>query len=431
MENLGQYVVYLVMVFVACGAIAAVRDDTAGMGREFVSGLHAIGLLFVPVAAVLAAEPMLVCFVKQAIAPLFVALGADAAMAATTLVSVDMGGYQMAHALTQSREHWIIASFNGFLTGPHIVFTIPVALAMLPKRDHRYLALGMMAGFATIPVSLLAGLGAVAAADPLIRSTISTSGAPDYRLSLGMGQVLRDLFPLTLLLAGIVAGLRWAPNVMVRGFIAAGRCGDALIKLVLAACIIEYFSGFFSKVFGQWTFLPLIGDAQQPMRGLEVCGYIGIMLAGAFPMVYAIRTYLGPWLATAGRVIGFSPLGTSGLIATTANPLALFHLVPAMDARNKVLTISYAVSGSWILGDSLAFIANFQPTLIVPLMGGKIVGAIAAVYLARWLCVPRAERFEAEDRLKEQAAIDADAHASASTKPPDDPVIRQSDLASI
>lgn len=413
MIGLGQYVIGVVMLFAIWGAVAAVRDDSTGIGWEFMEGIRTIGVLFLPVGAVLAAAPMLSAAINHAIVPLFSFMGADRAMAATTLVSVDMGGYQMADALASSRENWIIASFNGFLLGPHVVFTIPVALAMLPKKDHRYLALGMMAGLITIPIALFVGLGVVALTQPLIRPTVATDTAATFRLAMTFGQILRDLFPLTIIVALIVAALRFMPDIMVRGFMGFGRLADAAIKLVFGACIVQYFTGIFGYLFGKWPFDPLLADAANSIRGLEIAGYIGIMLAGAFPMVYALRRYCGGAIERIGKLTGFSDVGSAGLIATTANPLTLFRLIPEMDARNKVMTISYAVCGSWVLGDSLAFIANFQPSLIVPLMFGKLVGAICGILVARWLSVPRALRFEQEDKAAaaaEPAASDTKLH---------------------
>ena len=68
-------------------------------------------------------------------------------MAATTFIAIDMGGYQLADALAQTRESWIMAMMTGYMAGATIVFTIPVALKMLEKRDRKYLALGVMSGF--------------------------------------------------------------------------------------------------------------------------------------------------------------------------------------------------------------------------------------------------------------------------------------------
>lgn len=74
---------------------------------------------------------------------------------------------------------------------------------------------------------------------------------------------------------------------MIRGFLIFGRVLYAAITLILilVLSIVEYFIGFFSKTFGSWGFDPIIADEKDQFRALEVAGYIGIMLAGAFPMV--------------------------------------------------------------------------------------------------------------------------------------------------
>ncbi|MNG20962.1 Ethanolamine utilization protein, EutH [compost metagenome] len=71
-----------------------------------------------------------------------------------------------------------------------------------------------------------------------------------------------------------------------------------------------------------------------------------------------------------------------------------------------MLTIAFAVCAAWMLGDSLAFIANFQPTLIVPLLVGKLIGALAGLGIAHWLSVPAALEYE---RHESSALYDEDA----------------------
>jgi ethanolamine transporter len=54
---------------------------------------------------------------------------------------------------------------------------------------------------------------------------------------------------------------------------------------------VEYFTtifygrGVFAFLFGGWRLAPIIADEKDQLRALEVAGYIGTMLAGAFPMV--------------------------------------------------------------------------------------------------------------------------------------------------
>ncbi|GLO55092.1 ethanolamine utilization protein EutH [Pseudomonas putida] len=400
MQDLGNYVIYVIMFFVGVGALAAIRDDRQGMGAEFIAGIHTIGQLFVPIAGVMASVPFLTVLIEKTAGPIFGVLGADPAMAATSLLSVDMGGYQLTHALASSNESWIMASINGFLLGPHVVFTIPVALALLPKTEHKYLALGMMAGIISIPVGLLAVVFLINAMGMPIRPEISTTATADYWLQFDLMTVATNIAPLVIVVVLLAAGLRFVPNLMIKGFMLFGRCADAAMKIVLALSIIQHATGAFTVILGHWGFDPIIADAKDQFRALEICGYIAFMLAGAFPMVYCIQKYFSKPLGVLGSKIGLSATGSAGIVATTANPLALFRLIPDMNPRDKVMTIAYTCCGAWVLGDAIAFIANFQPTLIVPLMLGKIFGAVIGLGLAAWLSVPRAVELARDEESK-------------------------------
>src|SRR5690606_39615543 len=85
-----------------------------------------------------------------------------------------------------------------------------------------------------------------------------------------------------------------------------------------------------SIVLGGWGFDPIIADAEDQTRALETAGYIGIMLAGAFPMVYLLRKYFGGPLEALGSKVGLSAVGSAGMLATIANILAMFRLVRFM-----------------------------------------------------------------------------------------------------
>lgn len=88
----------------------------------------------------------------------------------------------------------------------------------------------------------------------------------------------------------------------------------------------------------------------------------------------------------------------SGFLAATANVLALFRIIRIMPPKDKVLTIAYCVCAAFLIGDHLAFTANFQPSMIAALMGGKFFGGVLAVFFALWLVMPEAKRLEAADR---------------------------------
>ncbi|KMS90145.1 ethanolamine utilization protein EutH [Prauserella rugosa] len=404
MESFGNLIIYIMMAFVLIGAIASIRDDENGLGKEFKEGLHSIGAIFIPVAGIMAAIPYLSALVESAAGPLFDAIGADPAIAATSLIAVDMGGYQLAHETAATTGGWIMAAVVGYMAGATIIFTVPVGMAMVDRRDHRYMALGIMSGVLAIPIGVLITTTLLVATSTTVRGEVSGTSASDTALSgLDTGAILLNLLPLTVFVLALAAALWFVPNVMIRLFIWFGRILDALLKLVLAVSIIEHFTGVFSTVFGSWGFDPIIADTEDQYRALEVAGNIGIMLAGAFPMVYMLRKGLARPLGALGRRVGMSAEGTAGLLAAVANVLALFRLVRHMPPKDKVLCIAFAVCAAFLVGDHLAFTANFQPNLIGPLLVGKLVGGLLAIGLAALITMPVVRALAAQERDEDTA----------------------------
>ena len=385
MANIGQYVIYIIMICAVIGAIAAIIDSESPLGKEFTAGLHSIGHIFIPVAGIMAAIPYLSAMISATLGPVFSAVGADPAMAATSLIAVDMGGYQLAAALAQSPEGWIIASLTGFMAGATIIFSIPVGLAMLEKKDHHYMALGVMCGVLSIPIGVLVSSLILMGMDAGIRPDVNTAGDATQALALTVPQIMLNLAPLAVFCAALAVCLWFLPDLMIRLFLIFGRLMYAAITLVLVFSIVEYFTGFFAWAFGSWGFAPIIADAEDQFRALEIAGYIGIMLSGAFPMVWLMNRFLQKPMAAVGSRLGLSPAGTTGLLAASANILAMFRLIADMPPRDKVLVIAFAVCGAFMFGDHLAFSANFQPTIILPLLLGKLIGGVAGFSFAALL----------------------------------------------
>lgn len=399
MELIGNLVIYLIMACALAGCIASIVDEDSGLGKEFLSGLYTIGIIFVPVAGIMAAQPYVSAAIPAIFGPAFAAVGADPAVAANTFIAVDMGGYQLADAIARSREDWIIAMVVGYLAGATIIFSIPIGLTMLKEEDRPYMALGTMAGFLSIPVGAFVAGVLLILTGPTVREAVSTNSEATYTLAIGFGQLVANLIPLAIICAAFAAGLALVPGAMIRGFLIFGRVLTAVLRIILVLSIIEYFTGAFSTLFGAWGFDPIIADEADQFRALELAGYIGIMLAGAFPMVYLITRYLSAPMEALGRRLGLQAEGAAGLVAACANIIALFRLVEDMTPRDKVLTLSFAVCGAFLFGDHLAFTANFQPSLIVIIMIGKVAGALAGFAIALLIAVPRAEMMGAAAKV--------------------------------
>ncbi|MBI9089778.1 MAG: ethanolamine utilization protein EutH [Desulfobacterium sp.] len=397
MANIGTIIIYIIMACAVAGAFAYLKDEEHGLGKEFIEGLYSIGPIFVPVAGIMAASPYLSAFIKAVFGPIFSAVGADPAIAATTFIAVDMGGYQLAEALALSKESWIMAMVVGYMSGATIVFSIPVGLTMLAKKDHQYMALGVMAGILSIPIGVFTTCSIISLSDLAVRGMISANAESAYVMALSFSTIFINLLPLALFCVALAIGLKLAPSTMIKGFLSFGRGMNMGLTLVLVFSIVEYFTGIFTTLFGGWGFDPIIADAADQFRALEVAGYIGIMLCGAFPMVYLIKRYLSGPMELVGEKLGLESVGAAGILAAAANILAMFRLIADMRPKDKVLCIAFSVCAAFMFGDHLAFTANFQPNLIFPILSGKLVGGLSGFAIATILSVPAALALEQKD----------------------------------
>jgi len=161
---------------------------------------------------------------------------------------------------------------------------------------------------------------------------------------------------------------------MIKGFSVFGKLVIALITVGLAAAIVEALTGF--------ALIPGMAPIEE---GFLTVGAIAIVLAGAFPLVYAITKVLRKPLLKLGGLLGINDTAAAGLIASLANSIATFGMVKDMDRRGKVVNVAFAVSAAFVFGDHLGFTAGFAPEMLPAVILGKLAGGISAVVVALFL----------------------------------------------
>ena len=197
-------------------------------------------------------------------------------------------------------------------------------LSMLDKGDHKYLALGTMSGFLSVPFGVFITSVIVMFTHPAIRSTFSSVGEPDHVVVLTLGMLLRNMIPLVVICVLLALGLKFFPNGMVKGFMVFGKLMTGALTLVVVACILQHYTGLFTDILGVgWGFDPILADEENTFRAVELLGTIAMMLTGAFPMVTLIRRYLGKPLEKLGRLAGLEASGSVGLVACLPNGLVV------------------------------------------------------------------------------------------------------------
>ncbi len=375
-ENLSvnSVIMMIMMIFMLVGAVDKILGNRYGYGEKFEEGFQAMGPLALSMAGVVAAAPVLARLLGPVISPLYKAVGADPSMFATTLLACDMGGYPMAMELASDEA---VGNFAGLILGtmmgPTLVFTIPVALGLIVKRDRAYLGAGILAGLITIPLGCVAGGLAMRLFTP-------------YTLS--FRSILINLIPVIVIAVLIILGLWFAPKKMISGFGVFGTVITILITVFTAIAIFQQITGIMFPGLDVMS-LPDEKTGLTPLdEGLLICGQIGIVLVGAFPMIKWITNKFGRALKRLGKILGINEPASAGLVATTANNIAMFHIMEEMDPKGKLLNVAFAVSAAFVFGDHLGFTAGVNPSMITPVIIGKLVAGISALLVA-YLLAPK------------------------------------------
>ncbi|MBR4971453.1 MAG: ethanolamine utilization protein EutH [Oscillospiraceae bacterium] len=344
-------ILWSMAIFAIIGGLDRIFGNRLGLGKQFEEGLLAMGALALAMIGIISLAPVLANVLKPVVVPVYRFLGADPAMFAGTILACDMGAGPLAAQLTaDSQAAGLGGVITGSMLGATIVFTIPVALGILEPADRGNLAKGVLCGIVTIPVGVLAG-GLIAGYPVLM--------------------VLRNLVPIVLIALLIALGLWKAEQAMIKGFTLFGKAVTALITIGLVAAIVEELTGF-----------TLISGMAPIGEGFATIGAIAIVLAGAFPLVFAITRVLEKPLLKAGRLLGINDTAAAGLVASLANSIATFGMIKDMDPRGKVVNIAFAVSAAFVLGDHLGFTAGFAPQLLAPVIFGKLVAGFSAIGVA-------------------------------------------------
>ena len=349
--SINEIIVYIMVLFMALGALDRIIGNKFGLGEKFEEGILAMGSLALAMIGIICLAPVLANLLRPVVVPLYSLLGADPAMFAGTILANDMGGAPLARELALTPE---AGQFGGLIVGamlgPTVVFTIPVALGIIQKEDQEFLAKGVLAGVITIPLGALAG--GLAAGFPV-------------------AMVLRNLIPIVLIAVLIAVGLWLIPGGMVKGFTVFGKIVVIVITVGLAAAIVETLTG-----------LVLIPGMNPIDEGFSTVGAIAIVLAGAFPLVFGITKVFRKPLMGLGHLLGMNDIAAAGLVATLANNIPMFQMMGEMDRRGKVVNVAFAVSAAFVFGDHLGFTAGFDSTMIFPMIVGKLVGGVTAVAVA-------------------------------------------------
>jgi ethanolamine transporter len=349
-----QIILWVMAAGVLIGAADKIFGNRLGLGEKFDEGFQAMGPLALGMVGIVCLAPVIADLLGPVIIPVFEALGADPAMFGAILAN-DMGGYPLAVELAQDQEAGLLAgNIVASMLGCTLVFSIPVGLGLIEKEDRPYFSKGLLIGLITIPAGSVIG-GLIAGFAP--------------------SMVLWNTVPVIILAAVLALGLKFIPEAMVKGCMVFGQFITIVIYIGLAAAAFEHLTGV--------VVIPGMADI---MEGMSAIAGIGIVLLGTFPVLTILTKVLDKPLNRAGQKLGLDKTSAAGLVFTLANSVPVYTMMKDMNKKGIIVNTAWLVPATAALGDHLGFTAGVEPSMITPVVVGKLAAGVIAVCLALFMC---------------------------------------------
>ncbi|MFC2947769.1 ethanolamine utilization protein EutH [Virgibacillus sediminis] len=349
--GINDIIVYIVMGFFCLGAIDKCIGNRWGLGKQFTDGFMTMGPIALAMVGIISLAPVLASILTPLIAPVYGLVGADPASFANTIIAMDSGGHALATEMSQNEDAELFAwVFLGSMMGPTLVFTIPVGLGIIEKEHQSFFARGILLGLITVPFGCL--VGGIVAQIPLL-------------------VIIQNLIPTILLFILIAFGLWKYTEKTISGFSKLAKGIQITAIIGLTAISVETVTGF--------TVIPNMAPL---MEGIEIVARVAVFLAGAFPMIAFISFLFKKSLRRIGEFLHINETSTAGLMASLAHNIPMFSIFKDMDDRGKVINIAFAVSGSFVFGAHLGFVAGVNKEIVFAMIAGKLAGGLSAVFLA-------------------------------------------------
>ncbi|MBM7583990.1 ethanolamine transporter [Bacillus pakistanensis] len=180
--------------------------------------------------------------------------------------------------------------------------------------------------------------------------------------------MLINLFPTLIFSTLIIFGMIFLPLLVIKTFKAFSKGIEILIMIGLILIMLETFIGV------------QIAKGLLPFsEGIKTVGMISITLAGAFPFVFILQKVLTKPLIKIGERIKVNKYSLIGLLALLAHLIPAFTMFRHMDERGKVIVTAYSVSGAFVFGSHLGFVAAMDNEMVIPMIIGKISAGILSI----------------------------------------------------
>ncbi len=346
-----NYLTVIILIFSILGAIDMIFGNRFGLGKEFEKAFMLLGTMALSMIGMIVISPFIAQIMKPVSDIFSNVLHIDPSIIPASLFANDMGGAPLAVEMAANEK---IGLYNALVVssmmGCTVSFTIPFALGVVDKSQHEDLLLGLLCGIVTIPIGCV------------------VSG---IMCKIQLVSLIQTLMPLVVFSGIIAFGIVRFPEFCIKAFKILGVFITTLITVGLGLGIIRFLTGF-----------EIVKGLATLEEGASICVNAAVVLSGSFPFMYVISKVLAKPLKVIAGKIGVNEHSVVGVISSLASSATAFGMMNKMDKKGVVLNSAFAVSSAFVLGGHLAFTMAFNDVYVIPVISGKLVSGVSALFLA-------------------------------------------------
>lgn len=342
---------YIMVLFSILAGIDYILNNKYGLGEKFEDGFRSMGGMALSIVGIYTLSPIIGKLVVPVLQPIAKLLRTDPSVFMGSILAVDLGGYMTSVEVANSI---IIGKFNGLILasmlGATISFTIPVALKLIKPENQPYFSKGILSGIITVPIGMaVAGV----------------------MMKISLKELIASLFPVVLFSLILVIGLIYFFDKLLKIFTLIGKFILLISTIGLLISILDFMFG-----------IKLVEGMLPFEEAIILVGKIGVILSGAYPLIYFISTKMKKTLYRISNKYDLNEYSILGLLSCTVNNVPMIGVYDKMNWKGQIINAAFAVSGSFVFGGQLGYVSSLSKSSVNAFIAAKLVGGISAVILA-------------------------------------------------
>ena len=344
----------IMLVFAGIGFIDKALGGRFGLADQFEKGLYTMGVMVIPIVSICTVGTEFIRRHTDQVMALSDHLFFDPSMIIGAILAPDMGGYFISREIAATPELLVLSGVVlGTLLGQAITFQMPVFMASIEKQDYPFMFRGFIVGIIMIPIGLIV-------AELMIR--------------MPLGLFMRQLLPILVICAVLAICLWKVPEGTTKFFSVFAKLINWMFYLMFAIAVI----GIFVPRFAYASF-----DSVE--EAIIIVFKSAIIIAGSLVMSELILKFFRRQINAVAAKIGINDTAAVSLLMTCATSLAVMPLFSRMDDKGKEIVAAFSLSGSFVIGGSLAFVSNVTDgyTVLIFIVTKLICGIVSAFVIHR------------------------------------------------